>query len=156
MFGFLIRWLINTLALVIVVLMVPGIHAQYGETVVLAALVLGFLNAFLRPVIILLTLPLHVMSLGFFTLVVNGLMLYAVSKIVEGFYVANFWSAFFGALFFSIISFVLGLFIDPHGKINIHFRQQKFSGSRPSDDIIDIEGEEKDEPPSKPPRIPDL
>jgi len=155
MVGFLIRWLINTLALIIVVLFVPGIHAEYGTTVALAALVLGFLNAFLRPIIIFFTLPLHVISLGFFTLIINGLMFYAVSKIVSGFYVKSFWSAFFGALVFSIISFILSLFIDPKGKIRLYLRQQRFSAKNAGDDIIDIEGGEKNEPP-KPPRLPDL
>jgi len=146
MVGFFIRWLVNTLALIIVVNIVPGISAGEWQTVAVAALVLGFLNAFLRPLIILFTLPLHVMSLGLFTLVTNGLMLYAVSKIVEGFYVAGFWSAFWGALFFSVISFVLNFFIDPQGKVSVHVyqRQSRYPGG--DEHVIDVEGKSKDEP----------
>ena len=145
MTGLLIRWLTNTIALVIVVEIVPGIHADRWEIVGLAALVLGFLNAFLRPFLVLLTLPLHIFSLGFFTLIINGLMLYLVSKVVEGFHVVSFSSAFWGALLFSIISFILNVFIDAKGKINVRFyRERSFQNLRDKD-IIDIEGETKND-----------
>ncbi|MFH0771394.1 MAG: phage holin family protein [Candidatus Omnitrophota bacterium] len=108
---FLIKWLVNIAALVITVNIAPGIHSNGWETTVIAALVLGFVNAFLRPILIFLTLPLTVLSLGFFTLFLNGFMLYLVSKIVKNFVVADFWSAFWGALCFSVASFFVNVFI---------------------------------------------
>ena len=111
MTGLFIRWITNTVALIAVVHTVPGIHIERWEAAALAALVLGLLNAFLRPLLIFLTLPLHIASLGFFTLLVNGFMFYLASKVVEGFYVVSFWNAFFGALLFSAISFVFNLLI---------------------------------------------
>ena len=143
MIGLLIRWLINTIALIIVVKIVPGIHAQRWEVVGLAALLLGFLNSFLRPFLILLTLPLHIFSLGFFTLIINGLLFYFVSKVVEGFYVHSFWSAFWGALLFSIVSFILNVFIDAKGKISVSFYRERSFRSLKDRDVIDTEGETK-------------
>ena len=141
MIGFFIRWFTNTVALVIVVQLVPGIAANRWETVAVAALILGFLNAFLRPLLIFLTLPLQFVSLGFFTLIINGLMLYFVSKIVAGFYILSFGNAFWGALLFSIVSFLLNLFIAPDGRINIRFyRERSLRADREDEDIIDIEG----------------
>lgn len=146
MTGFLIRWATNTVILIAVSLVVPGIHVEKWETGALAALVLGLFNAFLRPFIILLTLPLHILSLGFFTLIINALMFYLVSRVVEGFHVVNFTSAFWGALIFSILSFLLNLLINPQGKITVHFRSSsprrpyRPPGPPPDDGVIDVEG----------------
>lgn len=134
--------------MILVVKIVPGIVADSTETILLAALLLGFLNAVLRPLILFLTLPLLVYSLGFFTLIVNGLMLYGVSKIVNGFYVHGFGSAFWGALFFSMISFFLSLFIDPQGTTGFRVtRTTSSSAARRfrNDHIIDVEGKTTDD-----------
>ena len=136
--GFLIRWLVNTLALLAVVWVIPGIHVDRWETVAVAALILGLFNAFLRPVIVFLTLPFQIVTLGFSILLVNGLMLYLVSKIVEGFYITSFWSAFWGAILFSLISFLLNLSIDRRGKIHVDFREYR-SFDKKNVDIIDVE-----------------
>ncbi len=109
--GFLLRWLINTISLFAVVHIVPGISVDRSQTTVVAALVLGLLNAFLRPLIILLTLPVNILTLGFFTLLINGSLFYLASFLVKGFVIAGFWNAFLGALVFSIISFLLSLLI---------------------------------------------
>jgi len=150
MIGFLLRWLINTAALILVVKLVPGIVADSTEAILLAALLLGFFNAVLRPLIILFALPLYIFSLGLFTLIVNGFMLLLVAKIVEGFFVRDFWSAFWGALFFSVISFFLSLLIDPKGTMNIrvaktYSQQRPSDGQRRNDRIIDVEGRPKDD-----------
>ena len=150
MVGLLIRWIVNTVSLIVVVRLVPGIHVDRWEGAATAALVLGLLNAFLKPFVVLLTLPLQIISLGFFTLLINGVMLYLVSKIVEGFYIASFWSAFWGALIFSAISFLLNLFIEPGEKMNVRFyRKGRVYSSH--DDVVDVEGKSKDdeEPPRK-------
>ena len=73
------------------------------------ALVLGIINAFLRPLIILITLPMNILTLGTLTLFINGALFYLVSKIVKGFVITGFWSAFWGYILFSIISFLLSL-----------------------------------------------
>ena len=143
--GFLIRWLVNIIALVAVINIVPGIHSDRLETTIVAALVLGLINAFLRPLLILFTLPLMVLSLGIFTLFINGFMLYLVSKIVEGFSIADFWSAFWGALCFSIISFLLNIFISPQGTFKV-YRYDEARSPRKFDDhnVIDTEAEVED------------
>ncbi len=111
MTSFLIRWFINTVSLFAVVNIVPGIAVNRWSTMVIAALVLGLLNAFLRPLILLLTLPVNLATLGFFTLVVNAFLFYFASFLVQGFQIAGFWNAFLGALAFSIISFLLSVII---------------------------------------------
>lgn len=111
MMGLLFKWLINTIALFIVVHVVSGVTAQRWQTLFVAALIIGLLNSFLRPIIIFMTLPVNVLTLGLFTLVINGFMFYLAAFIVKGFDVAGFGSAFVAALLFSIISFLLNLII---------------------------------------------
>lgn len=152
--GFFIRWFVNIIALVAVINIVPGIHSDRLETTIVAALVLGLINAFLRPLVIVFTLPLTILSLGLFTLFINGFMLYLVSKIVTGFNITGFWSAFWGALCFSIISFLLNVFISPQGTFKVHryetpsFHERAGQGrsTRRLDDrdVIDTEAEVDD------------
>ena len=149
MIGFFISWITNIIALIVVVSVVPGIEIHDWQTAVVAALILGFLNAFLRPIVILLTLPLQFVSLGFFTLIINGLMFYLAAKIVEDFHVANFWSAFWGALLFSIVSFILNFFISPEGKVNITFRKEYPSKTYRKSHVIDVEGRTTDKEDNK-------
>jgi len=113
---FTIGWIVHTIALIVVAQMVQGIYIANWQTAILAAFVLGMLNVFLRPLIILLTLPLTILSLGLFTLVINGILFYAASVLVKGFVVANFWSAMWGALLFSVISFFLNILLKPGGR----------------------------------------
>ena len=108
----LVRWAVNSIALFAVVHLVAGVSVERWQSVLIGALVLGLLNAFLRPLLILLTLPVNVLTLGLFTLVVNGLIFYLAASLVKGFYVAGFWSAVVAALVFSIVSFFLNLLID--------------------------------------------
>ncbi len=88
---------------------VKGIEISNTATVLAIALVLGIINAFLRPLIILITLPINILTLGVFTLFINGALFYLVSKIVKGFVITGFWPAFWGYILFSIISFLLSL-----------------------------------------------
>lgn len=108
---FLLKWLINTASLFAVVNIIPGITVSSWLTVIAAALVLGLLNAFLRPLILLLTLPVNLLTLGLFTLLVNAFMFYLASLLVKGFEIAGFGYAFLGALGFSVISFLLNMLI---------------------------------------------
>ena len=137
--GFLLRWVINIAAMILVIAIVPGIHSEGKLDTVMAALVLGLINATLRPVIFALTLPLTILSFGIFTLFLNGFFFYLVSKIVEGFVIDNFWSAFWGALCFSIISFFLNLFIGPQGRLKVYRYEEK--GGR---DVIDVDAKVED------------
>jgi putative membrane protein len=108
---FIVRWIVNSTALLVVVHVVSGVTVSDWQTVFVAALVLGLLNAFLRPVLILLTLPVSILSLGLFTLVINGFLFYLAAYLVKGFQVAGFGHAFLAALLFSLVSFFLNLFI---------------------------------------------
>ena len=96
--SFLKRWLVNTLAMLVVVTLVHvnGIHYKTDTDLLIAALVLAFLNAFLRPLLMLLSLPLLIFTLGLFTLVINAFLLYFVGNIWEGFHVDSFHAAFWG------------------------------------------------------------
>ncbi len=94
----------NALALLIVANLVPGIHVESLYTALFVALVLGIVNAVIRPILVLLTLPITVLTLGLFTFVINGLLLWFVSTVVKGFSVAGFAAAFWGALLLWLIS----------------------------------------------------
>ena len=107
----LLKWFINTIALFVVINVVSGISVERWQTLLVGALVLGLLNAFFRPILLLLTLPVNVLTLGLFTLIINGLIFYLVAWLVKGFYVSGFWSSFVAALVFSIVSFILNLLI---------------------------------------------
>jgi len=108
--NFLIRWLINIIGLLIVSKTMESIEIEGLLTAIVAAAVIGLINTFLRPILILLTFPIAIVTLGLFTLVINGLIFYFVGSVVEGFYVAGFWAAFLGALILSIIN-VLATFL---------------------------------------------
>lgn len=109
---FLVRWAVSSLSILIVAHIVKGIEISNTWVVVVVAFVLGIVNAFLRPLVILVTLPINILTLGVFTLFINGFLFYLVSKIVKGFTITGFWPAFFGALLFSIISFLLSILKD--------------------------------------------
>jgi putative membrane protein len=137
----LIKWCINVAALFAVVHIVPGIQAQDWQALAVAALVLGLINAFLRPLIIILTLPINLLSLGIFTFFVNGFLFYLVSKIVKGFTITDFWSAFWASLLFSVVSFLLSLFFKAKPKIKMY---SQTTSNFNHDDIIDIQAKEPD------------
>lgn len=125
--GLLIKWIINSLAILIVTYIVKGIEVASPITVIVVAFVLGIVNAFLRPLIILITLPITIFTFGLFTFFINGSLFYMVSKIVKGFVITGFWPAFFGALLFSAISFLLSLLITKEGRIEIRFKKESNS-----------------------------
>jgi len=113
--NYIIRWLINAVGLLIVSKIMGSIEIDGILTAVVAAAVIGLINIFLRPLLIILTLPINILSLGLFTLVINGLIFYFVGSIVEGFHVSGFLAAFLGALILSIIN-VLATFLIGMGK----------------------------------------
>ena len=107
----LLVWLVNALALIAVAYLMPSIGVASFWTALVAALVLGLIIAFIRPVLILLTLPASVLTLGLFILVINGLLFWFVGSFVEGFTVQGFWAGFFGAILFSIVSWALSALV---------------------------------------------
>ena len=115
----LIKWLINSLALFAAAYLVSGIHITDFWSGVAAAALLGIVNAVLRPVIILLTLPINVMTLGLFTLVINAFMLKLVSLIIPEVVVKGFWPAFWGALVISLVSWLITVLFDAEVKFSV-------------------------------------
>jgi putative membrane protein len=115
--GLLIRWVVNALALVLISKVIKGIEVDHLFAAFVAAAVLGVINAILRPILLFLTLPITILTLGLFALVINGLMLFIAGRVVEGFHVTGFWSSVFGALFLSVISWVANAFISDRGRI---------------------------------------
>jgi putative membrane protein len=100
----IIRWIINALSLMLVAYILPNIGISGFYIALVTALILGLINAFIRPFLIFVTLPINVLTLGLFTFVINALLFWFVASFVEGFTVDGFWAAFFGALIFSIVS----------------------------------------------------
>src|SRR3989344_8363329 len=96
----LLRWLISALSVIVTAYVVPGVRVANFWTALIAALILGLINALIRPLVLLLTLPVNIVTLGLFTLVINALMFWLASSLVKGFDVANFTAAFLGALVF--------------------------------------------------------
>lgn len=103
----IVRWLINALALYLTAVLLPGMQFRGLGATLLAAAVLGIVNAVIRPLLLLLTLPLNIVTLGLFTFVINALMLLLTSAVVPGFTISGFGSAIVGAIVLTIISFIL-------------------------------------------------
>ena len=115
--GLIIRWLILTAAIMFTSYLIGGIHVSGISSAFFAAAILGILNAFLRPILIILTLPLNILTLGLFTLVINAFLLKMVSGVISGFQVEGFWPAVFGSLVISIINWLLSSFINERGRV---------------------------------------
>ncbi len=107
--GFLIRVVVNAVALIAVAYIVPGIHVSGIAGALIAALILGVVNAILRPILIIISLPLEIVTLGLFTFVINGLLFWLVGAFHVGLIVDGFWPAFWGAIVMGIISWALSL-----------------------------------------------
>ena len=112
----LLAWVVNALALMAVAYLLPGIAVESFVTALVAALVLGLLNAVVRPVLVLLTLPVTLLTLGLFIFVINGLLFWFVASFVKGFHVAGFWPAVFGAIVYSLISWAATALLFPARK----------------------------------------
>ena len=117
--GLAIRWLTLTAAILMASYLFPGIRVSGFFSAFMAAALLGILNAFFRPIAIILTLPLNILTFGLFTFVINALMLKMASALIDGFEVHGFWTAVFGALIISLISWLLNSFISEHGRVEV-------------------------------------
>ena len=116
--GLFIRWLILTVAILLAAHLIDGIRVTGFMSVLLAAAVLGVLNALLRPILLLLTLPLNILTLGLFTFVINAFLLKMTAGVIPGFDVTGFWPAIFGAVIISIVNWLLSKFINESGKVD--------------------------------------
>jgi len=105
--GFLAHWLASAVALAVTAWLLPGVAVDTLAALLVAALVLGFLNAVVKPVLVLLTLPLTIVTLGIFYLILNGVMFALGSVLVPGFHVAGFGAAFLGALVMGLCSMLI-------------------------------------------------
>ena len=121
--GFLKRWIISTMAVLVAAKIVPGISYDRWEDLLIATLILGMLNSVLRPLLMLLSLPLLILTLGLFTLVINAALLYFVNVLLPGFYVKDFWHALFGALLISMVSLFLNS-ITGSGTARVEFHRR--------------------------------
>lgn len=117
--GLFLRWLILTAAIYLAARFIDGIEVRGFMPAFLAAAALGVLNALLRPVLIILTLPLNILTLGLFTFVINALLLKMASGVIPGFEVHGFWPALFGALIISLVSWLLSSFISDRGRVEV-------------------------------------
>lgn len=117
--GFLVRLFLNALALLIVSTVIPGIEVRGVLPALSAAFFLGVVNAVVRPVLVILTLPLTIITLGLFIPLLNAALLKLVSLMIQGFEVHGFWSAVFGAILLSLISGLLNLFINDRGRVEV-------------------------------------
>lgn len=146
----LIRWLILTASITLASYLMDGIHIEGFKSALLASAVLGLLNAFFRPILIILTLPINILSLGLFTFVINAMLLRMASGLINGFEVHGFWAAVIGSLIISIINWLLSSFVNEggrgqvrgRGRVNIRGRSRG-QGRMKSGDYIDLE--QKDE-----------
>ena len=105
-----IKWLALTASIMVTSYLIDGISVDGISSALLAAAVLGILNVFLRPIALILTLPVNILSLGLFTFVINAFMLIITSRLIPGFNVNGFWAAIFGSLLISIVSWAINIF----------------------------------------------
>jgi len=112
----LLVWLINSVALLAVAYLMPSVQVSSFGAALVAALVLGLVNAVIRPILILLTLPATLLTLGLFIFVINGLLFWFVGSILQGFIVTGFWAGVVGAIVYSIVSWALSALILPSPK----------------------------------------
>ena len=119
MLGIILRTLITALGIWLATYLVPGVSASSAGALIWAAIALGLINAFVRPVLVLLTLPFTILTLGLFLLLLNAAMLNLAGWFVDGFEVVGFWSAVFGAIVVSLVSGLCSQFIGPKGSYEV-------------------------------------
>jgi len=119
MLKFLIRLVISTLALLVVVHVFSGVSSENALSLIVMALVLCLLNTFIKPILSFLSLPIMLLTLGLFTLFINAVTFYIAAHLVHGMHVTGFWSAFWAAFIYSMITFAINLFIRSDNEIRI-------------------------------------
>lgn len=104
-------WVLNAIALLAVAYLYPGVQVSDWLSAAIAALVLGLANTIIKPILVILTLPVTIITLGLFLFVINALLFWGVSSVVAGFHVNGFWAALIGAVLYSIIGWLLSMLI---------------------------------------------
>ncbi len=117
--GFFLRTLITILGLLLASAIIPGVTINGTGSVILAAILLGLVNGFVRPIAFLLTLPITILTLGLFLFVLNAAMFGLVAVMLDNFVVAGFWSAIFGSLVVSFTSTIASWYIGPDGRVDV-------------------------------------
>jgi putative membrane protein len=117
--GIGLRWLTLTCAILLASYLLDGIHVSGFMSALGAAAILGILNAFFRPIALILTLPINILTLGLFTFVINAVMLKMASGVIGGFEVRGFWPAVIGALIISLVSWAANAFISESGRVDV-------------------------------------
>ncbi len=128
MAGLLIRWLILTAAITLASYLIEGIYVSGFFSALAAAAILGILNAFFRPILIILTLPINILSLGLFTFVINAVLLKMASGVISGFEVHGFLAAVIGSLVISLVSWFLSSFVNGQGRVEYIDLERKPGG----------------------------
>jgi putative membrane protein len=134
MAGIGIKWLILTVAITLASYLIDGIRVSGFFSALFTAAILGVLNVFFRPIVLILTLPVNVLTLGLFTFVINAFMLKMASGLISGFEVHGFWPAVFGSLIISAVNWILSSFIHEKGRV----RESE------TDDYIDLKKRDDD------------
>ena len=127
--GILLRWLILTAAIMVASYLIDGIEVSGFLSAFFTAAIVGLLNVFFRPILLILTLPINILTLGLFTFVINALILKMASGVISGFEVYGFWSAVFGALVISAVNWILSSFINERGRVE-YIDLRKRGGNR--------------------------
>jgi len=117
--NFLLHWAIMSLSLWVASYLFSGIKFSGVPSLLVSALVLGFANAIIRPILFFLTLPITLVTLGFFVLVINALMIMLVAKLVKGFQLSGFWTAFFASIFIALFTLIIEWMLPSQGAIII-------------------------------------
>lgn len=132
--GFVIRLVANALAILAAAYIVPGIEVSGGLALVAAALVLGLINAVVRPILLFLTFPFTLVTLGLFIFLLNAFCLWLTSWLVKGFEVHGFWTAVLGAVIVSVVSWLVTVLLSDRGKVVVITRRER----RLDGDVIDV------------------
>jgi putative membrane protein len=130
--GFLVRLIANALAILAAAYIVPGIEVSGGLALIAAALVLGLINAVVRPVLLFLTLPFTLVTLGLFIFLLNAFCLWLTSVLVKGFEIHGFWTSVLGAMIVSLVSWVVTILLSDRGNVVVITRRER------DPDVIDI------------------
>jgi len=131
------KWLILTISIMIASYLIEGIKVSGFFSAFFAAAILGILNVFFKPVLLILTLPVNILTLGLFTFVINAMILMMASGVIKGFYVSGFWSAVFGSIVISIISWILNEIVFTRIETN-YMRRDEY------DEYIDLKKKDDD------------
>jgi len=150
--GLIVRWLILSAAIILASYLMDGIYVSGFFSAWAAAAFLGILNVFLRPVLIILTLPINILTLGCFTFIINAVLLEMASGVIPGFEVYGFGSAVWGSLIISIANWILNSMINERGKFETHYfqrqgpfpRRENFTKPDKKNDTIDLTRKDDD------------